>query len=52
VLFEQGVPVAVQAAGEVRFLKDVPEGSQWEIRNLLIRRQGPEAYQSGSSTSH
>ena len=52
VLFEQGVPVAVQAAGKVRFLKDVPEGSQWEIRNLLIRRQGPEAYQSGSSTSH
>jgi ATP-dependent Lhr-like helicase len=52
VLFEQGVPVAVQAAGEVRFLKDVPEGSQWEIRNLLIRRQGPEAYLAGSSAAH
>jgi ATP-dependent Lhr-like helicase len=52
VLFEQGVPVAVQAAGEVRFLKDVPEGSQWEIRNLLIRRQGPEARMPGSSASH
>jgi ATP-dependent Lhr-like helicase len=52
VLFEQGVPVAVQAAGEVRFLKDVPEGSQWEIRNLLIRRLGPEARMPGSSASH
>jgi ATP-dependent Lhr-like helicase len=49
VLFEQGVPVAVQAAGEVRFLRDVPEQSQWEMRNLLIRRQGPEAYLMGSS---
>ncbi len=38
VLFEQGVPVAVQAGGDVRFLKEVPEKSQWEIRNLLIRR--------------
>ncbi len=39
VLFEQGVPVAVQAGGEVRFLREVPDNSQWEIRNLLIRRQ-------------
>lgn len=42
-LFEQGVPVAVQAGGEVRFLKEVPDRSQWEMRNLLIRRQGPAA---------
>ncbi|HUG03916.1 MAG TPA: DEAD/DEAH box helicase, partial [Steroidobacteraceae bacterium] len=52
VLFEQGVPVAVQAGGEVRFLKEVPEKSQWEIRNLLIRRQGPEAYLPGTASSH
>jgi ATP-dependent Lhr-like helicase len=52
VLFEQGVPVAVQAGGEVRFLKEVPESSQWEIRNLLIRRQGPEAYLPASASSH
>src|SRR5690606_5195785 len=42
VLFEQGVPVAVQSGGEVRYLKEVPAEAQWEIRNLLIRRQGPE----------
>jgi ATP-dependent helicase Lhr and Lhr-like helicase len=52
VLFEQGVPVAVQAGGEVRFLKDVPEKSQWEIRNLLIRRQGPETYLPESPAAH
>ena len=52
VLFEQGVPVAVQAGGEVRFLKDVPERSQWEVRNLLIRRQATAAYVPGSQASH
>ena len=52
VLFEQGVPVAVQAGGEVRFLREVPEKSQWEIRNLLIRRQGPGAYLPGTSATH
>jgi ATP-dependent Lhr-like helicase len=52
VLFEQGVPVAAQAGGEVRFLKDVPAESQWEIRNLLVRRQGPEAYLPGSASAH
>ncbi len=52
VLFEQGVLVAVQAGGEVRFLKEVPEKSEWEIRNLLIRRQGPGEYLQGSAASH
>jgi len=52
VLFEQGVPVAVQAGGEVRYLKDVPAEAQWEIRNLLIRRQGPESYLPAPGSSH
>jgi ATP-dependent Lhr-like helicase len=52
VLFEQGVAVAVQAGGEVRFLRDMTGKSQWEIRNLLIRHQGPQAYQSGSAATH
>lgn len=52
VLFEQGIPVAVQAGGEVRFLKEVPERSQWEIRNQLIRRQGAGTYLHGSAASH
>jgi ATP-dependent Lhr-like helicase len=52
VLFEQGVPVAVQAGGEIRYLKDVPPEAQWEIRTLLVRRKGPEAYLDGSAASH
>jgi ATP-dependent Lhr-like helicase len=49
VLFEQGVPLAVQAGGEIRFLREVPDHSQWQIRNLLVRRQGtlPPAPTSG-----
>jgi ATP-dependent Lhr-like helicase len=52
VLFEQGVPVAIQAGGEIRYLKDVPPEAQWEIRTLLVRRKGPEAYLDGSAASH
>ena len=52
ILFEQGVPIAVQAGGEVRFLRETPGDSQWAIRNLLIRRRGPETYLPDSPTSH
>ncbi len=44
VLFENGVPVALQSAGDVRYLQAVDEAAQWEIRNLLIRRQRPAGY--------
>ncbi|MBL0395282.1 DEAD/DEAH box helicase [Ramlibacter monticola] len=43
-LFEGGVPVAVQAAGEVRYLRELPPATQWEVKNLLIRRQQPASY--------
>jgi hypothetical protein len=46
------VPVAVQASGEVRFLKDVPDRSQWEIRSLLVRRRDASAYLPDSPTAH
>ena len=52
VLFEQGVPTAVQSGGEVRFLREVPERLQWQIRNLLLRRQGPASYLPESPASH
>ncbi len=51
-LFEQGVPIAVQAGGEVQYLADLPKESQWEVRNLLVRRQGPGRYVSPPATSH
>ena len=50
VLFENGVPVAVQTGGEVQYLKDVDEKSQWEIRNLLVRKQRPGGYLELSRT--
>ncbi len=44
VLFENGVPVAVQTGGEVRYLKPLDPKAEWEIRNLLIRKQKPGGY--------
>jgi ATP-dependent Lhr-like helicase len=52
ILFERGVPIAVHAGGQVRFLQDVPHTLQWETRNLLIRRQRAEAYSPGPTISH
>ena len=43
-LFENGVPLAVQSGGDVQFLRSLDPGSQWEVRNLLIRRQRPGSY--------
>jgi ATP-dependent Lhr-like helicase len=43
-LFENGVPVAVQAAGEVRYLKPLDAKAEWEIKNLLIRKHKPGGY--------
>ena len=52
VLFDQGVPIAVQAGGHVQFLRDAPDGSQWQIRNLLVRRQGSLVQVPTSETAH
>jgi ATP-dependent Lhr-like helicase len=38
-LYEAGVPVAVQSGGEVRYLRELEAKVQWEVRNLLVRRQ-------------
>ncbi len=43
-LFENGVPIAVQSGSEVRYLAPLDPGAQWEARNLLIRRQRPGSY--------
>ena len=52
VLFRNGVPVAVQSGDEVRFLQAVESRSEWEIRNLLIRRQRPGGYVAPPDTPH
>ena len=43
-LFERGVPIAVQVGGEVLYLARLDEGTQWEVKNLLIRKQRQAAY--------
>ena len=43
-LFERGVPIAVQIGGEVRYLATLDEGTQWAVKNLLIRKQRQASY--------
>ena len=44
VLFEGGVPIAVQSGGDVHYLTPLDASGQWEARNLLIRKQRPGSY--------
>lgn len=43
-LFEGGVPIAVQTGGDIRYLTALEAAVQWEVKNLLIRRQRPASY--------
>jgi ATP-dependent Lhr-like helicase len=38
ILYKDGVPIAVQIAGEARFLEQLEPGQEWEARNALIRQ--------------
>lgn len=44
VLLRNGVPAAVQAGEAVRYLQPVNAQSEWEVRNLLIRKQRAGSY--------
>jgi len=41
VLYRDGVPIALLAAGEVRFLERLAPDAEWAARNALLRRQVP-----------
>jgi ATP-dependent helicase Lhr and Lhr-like helicase len=41
VLYRDGIPVAVFAGGEVRFLEKLEPKDQWDAQNLLLRRHVP-----------
>ena len=41
VLYRDGVPVALLAGGEVRFLEQLAPPDEWSARNALLRRQVP-----------
>lgn len=43
-LFEGGVPIAVHSGGDVHYLMDLAPPVQWEVKNLLIRKQRPASY--------
>ena len=43
VLFRDGLPLAVLAGGEVRFLERIESTEEWALRNALLRRQVPAA---------
>jgi ATP-dependent helicase Lhr and Lhr-like helicase len=42
-LYRDGVPIALLAGGEVRFLEQLEPKEQWEAQNLLLRRHVPAA---------
>jgi ATP-dependent Lhr-like helicase len=41
VLYRDGVPIALLAGGEVRFLEQLEAKEQWQAQNLLLRRHVP-----------
>ena len=43
-LYEAGVPIAVQSGGEVHWLTSLQPAAQWEARNLLIRKHRGGSY--------
>ena len=44
ILFKDGKPIAVNIAGEIKFLEKTDSQSEWEIRNRLIRTHNPAGY--------
>ncbi|HET9233525.1 MAG TPA: ATP-dependent DNA helicase, partial [Candidatus Eisenbacteria bacterium] len=42
ILFRDGQPVAVRAAGETEFLLTPEAGEEWKIKKALVRREFPE----------
>jgi len=44
ILFEDGLPVAKQLNGETHYLSSVDAQKQWEINNLLTRKNNPSAF--------
>jgi ATP-dependent helicase Lhr and Lhr-like helicase len=42
-LFKDGLPVATLAAGEIRYMEELPPKEQWEAQVALLRRHVPVA---------
>jgi ATP-dependent helicase Lhr and Lhr-like helicase len=50
-LYQDGLPMAVYAAGEVRFLETLAPKDQWEAQVALLRRQAPVLVELESSAA-
>jgi len=50
-LYQDGLPMAVYAAGEVRFLETLAPKDQWEAQVALLRRQAPVLVEFESSAA-
>jgi ATP-dependent Lhr-like helicase len=42
-LYRDGLPIAIYAAGEVQFLEKLEPQEEWEARNAVLRRHVPAA---------
>jgi ATP-dependent Lhr-like helicase len=51
VLYRDGLPVALYAAGEVSFLVDMDAKQQWQAQNALLRRHLPDVLVDDDSPS-
>ena len=40
-LYRDGIPVALLAGGEIRFLAELDEAAQWQARKTLLRGAVP-----------
>ncbi|MDX1497260.1 MAG: hypothetical protein R3352_06885, partial [Salinisphaeraceae bacterium] len=51
ILFRNGKAVALQVAGETRYLEKVTDAEQWDWRNRLIRQARPASWQASPPRS-
>ena len=49
-VFEDGVPIALHSGGDVHYLAELDGAAQWELKNLLIRRQRQGSYLNAAHT--
>ena len=49
ILYRDGVPLALQIAGQVRFLDTLDQNTEWEARHKLVKRHNPAGFISSQS---
>jgi ATP-dependent Lhr-like helicase len=49
ILFENGVPIVIQSAGDLQFLREVDPRTRWELQMLIVRVPRPLAPLDGAA---